>query len=179
MLLSSHHCQEYSWLPPIPHCNLWLPSQPAIPRLQPSLHPGKYQIDNRMCPKGLQWRTFPVSPYTRDYHGSPIYYRLLAEERQISGSDGIGRTTEEKIDVHFGEMVFDGVKDRSRHHLEDLNQARHCRHKHFNHILHNCFHCNHDVSTPERKIQFLPLSAGQIGARLIHILCLFSNQLLT
>jgi hypothetical protein len=31
----------------------------------------------------------------------------------------------------------------------------------------------------QRKIQFLPLSAGQIGVRLIHILCLFSNQLFT
>jgi hypothetical protein len=39
----------------------------------------------------------------------------------------------------------------------------------------------HDVFSPERKIQFLPLSAGQIGVRLIHILslCLFSNQLFT
>jgi hypothetical protein len=37
----------------------------------------------------------------------------------------------------------------------------------------------HDVSSPQRKIQFLPLSAGQIGVRLIPILCLFSNQLFT
>jgi hypothetical protein len=37
----------------------------------------------------------------------------------------------------------------------------------------------HDVSSPERKIQFLPLCAGQIGVRLIHILWLFSNQLFT
>jgi hypothetical protein len=27
---------------------------------------------------------------------------------------------------------------------------------------------HHDVSSPERKIQFLPLSAGQIGVRIIH-----------
>jgi hypothetical protein len=41
------------------------------------------------------------------------------------------------------------------------------------------FWSHHDVSSPERKIQFLPLSAGQIGVRLIHILCLFSYQLFT
>jgi hypothetical protein len=39
---------------------------------------------------------------------------------------------------------------------------------------------SHDVSSPEKKIQFLPLSAGQIRVlRLIHILCLLGNQLFT
>jgi hypothetical protein len=35
------------------------------------------------------------------------------------------------------------------------------------------------MTFPQRKIQFLLLSAGQIGVWLIPILCLFSNQLFT
>jgi hypothetical protein len=36
----------------------------------------------------------------------------------------------------------------------------------------------HEVSSPQRKIQFLPLSAGKIRVRLIPILYLFRDQII-